>query len=279
MPARHRTHRHASLKRGFDDPRLVVERPAPPPFGIFQELDPHHPDPPTLTPALRSGFSAERDALDRGPHRRRTVQFTHVAVDGTKLKASASRPKAMSYRRMKKSEPALAAEVEAWLDRARETDAAEDGALGADRRGDETPDWMAWKQRRLETIRVAKAALEAEAADSPDPEDESGPGASSGMRWQGRPLRGEDDGPPDRAQRNFTDPDSPILPTRDGFVQGYNGQITVDASHQVIVAHRLVTISPSTTARRSTLRLPPPRLAGEISGATSAHSSSVRSLG
>ena len=69
----------------------------------------------------------------------------------------------------------------------------------------------------------------------------SGPGASSGMRWQGRATRGEDGGPPDRAQRNFTDPDSRILPTRDGFVQGYNGQIAVDAAHQVIVAHRLVT--------------------------------------
>jgi Transposase DDE domain/Transposase domain (DUF772) len=60
-------------------------------------------------------------------------------------------------------------------------------------------------------------------------------------RW--RALRGEDGGPPDRAQRNFTDPDSRILPTRDGFVQGYNGQIAVDAAHQVIVAHRLVTTS------------------------------------
>jgi hypothetical protein len=63
------------------------------------------------------------------------------------------------------------------------------------------------------------------------------------MRWQGRALRGEDGGPPDRAQCNFTDPDSRILPTRDGFVQGYNGQIAVDAAHQVIVAQRLVTTS------------------------------------
>ena len=102
---------------------------------------------------------------------------------------------------------------------------------------------MADKQRRLDLIRAAKAALEAEAADPPDPADESGPGASSGLRWQGRPLRGEDGGPPDRAQRTFTDPDSRILPTRDGFVQGYNGQIAVDAAHQVIVAHRLVTNS------------------------------------
>src|SRR3954464_10648938 len=117
----------------------------------------------------------------------------------------------------------------------------EDSEHGADRRGEEMPDWIADKQRRLEAIRAAKAALEAEAADPPDPKDESGPGAASGMRWQGRVLRGADGGPPDRAQKNFTDPDSRILPTRDGFVQGYNGQIAVDATHQVIVAHRLVT--------------------------------------
>ncbi|KAB2663340.1 IS1182 family transposase [Brucella tritici] len=171
------------------------------------------------------------------------VQFGHVAVDGTKLKANASRHKAMSYGRMKTAEPALAAEVENWLARANEIDTAEDAERGENRRGDETPDWMADKQRRLEAIRTAKAALEAEAATPPDPEDESGPGASSGMRWQGRPLRGDDGGPPDRAQKNFTDPDSRILPTRDGFIQGYNGQIAVDAAHQIIVAHRLVTTS------------------------------------
>ncbi|MGO4741264.1 transposase [Bosea sp. 2KB_26] len=136
------------------------------------------------------------------------VQFGHVAVDGTKLKAN-----------------------------------AEDHAHGLEWRGDEMPGWMADKQCRLEAIRAAKAALEAEAAEPPDPDDESGPGASSGMRWQGRALRGEDGGPPDRAQRNFTDPDSRILPTRDGFIQGYNGQIAVDAAHQIIVAHRLVTTS------------------------------------
>jgi transposase len=171
------------------------------------------------------------------------VQFGHVAVDGTKVKANASRHKAMSYARMKTTEQALSAEVDAWLDRAHEADAAEDQEHGADWRGDEMPEWMADKQRRLEAIRAAKAALEAEAANPPKPDDECGPGASSGMRWQGRALRGEDGGPPDRAQRNFTDPDSRILPTRDGFVQGYNGQIAVDAAHQVIVAHRLVTTS------------------------------------
>ncbi|MDR3517509.1 MAG: IS1182 family transposase [Azospirillaceae bacterium] len=171
------------------------------------------------------------------------VQFGHVAVDGTKLKANASRRKAMSYGRMKTVEPALAAEVDGWLAWADEIDATEDREHGLERRGDEMPSWMADKQRRLEAIRAAKAALEAEAADPPDPDDESGPGVSSGMRWQGRPLRGDAGRPPDRAQKNFTDPDSRILPTRDGFIQGYNGQIAVDAAHQIIVAHRLVTTS------------------------------------
>jgi hypothetical protein len=77
------------------------------------------------------------------------VQFGHVAVDGTKLKANASRHKAMSYGRMKTVEPALAVEVERWLSRAAEADAGEDSEHGADRRGDEMPDWMADKQRGL----------------------------------------------------------------------------------------------------------------------------------
>lgn len=168
------------------------------------------------------------------------VQLGHVAVDGTKLKANASRHKAMSYGRMKTADRELASEIAAWLDRAEREDAAEDGAHGGDRRGDELPEWAADRQRRLAKIRAAKALLEAEAAAEADTDDD-GPGPSSGMRRSGRPLRAGDGGPPDRAQRNFTDGDSRIMPTRDGFIQGYNGQIAVDAAHQVILAHRLVT--------------------------------------
>jgi transposase len=211
------------------------------------------------------------------------VQFGPVAVDGTKLKANASRHKAMSYGRMKTTEPALAAEVDTWLNKAQQADAAEDREHGADRRGDEMPDWMADKQRRLEVIRAAKAALEAEAAAPPDPDDESGPGASSGMRWQGRALRGEDGGPPDRAQRNFTDPDSRILPTRDGFVQGYNGQIAVDAAHQVIVAHRLVTnpadhraLMPLLDSLHSHLGRKPREVSGDAGFATEANLAALK---
>lgn len=165
------------------------------------------------------------------------VQLGHVALDGTKLKANASRHKAMSYGRMRTREPELAAEVAQWLERAEAADRSEDAAHG-ERRGDEMPDWAADKLRRLERIRAAKAALEAEAA-APPPDDEDGPGPSSGMQASGRPKRAPDGGPPDKAQRNFTDPDSRIQPTRDGFLQGYNAQIAVDAAHQIIVAQRL----------------------------------------
>ena len=169
------------------------------------------------------------------------VKLGHVAVDGTKLKANASRHKAMSYGRMKQSEPKLAAEVEAWLKAAEAQDAAEDAEYGADRRGDETPDWMADKQKRLERIRKAMADLKAEAASDPSDQDPHGPGPSSGMQDRGRRKKTPDGGPPDKAQRNFTDPDSRIQPTRDGFIAGYNGQIAVDQAHQIIVAQRLAT--------------------------------------
>ncbi len=169
------------------------------------------------------------------------VKLGHVAVDGTKLKANASRHKAMSYRRMKETEPKLATEVQAWLRAAETQDRAEDAEHGAGRRGDEMPDWVADKQRRLERIREAKAQLEAEAAGNPDDLDPNGPGPSSGMQERGN--RKQSGGPlvPDKAQRNFTDPDSRIQPSQGGFIAGYNGQIAVDQAHQVILAHRLAT--------------------------------------
>jgi transposase len=169
------------------------------------------------------------------------VKLGHVAVDGTKLKANASRHKAMSYGRMKQSEPQLAAEVAAWLKAAEAADQADDAEFGADLRGDETPAWMADKQKRLERIRQAKAELEAEAKGDPAELDSEGPGPSSGMQQRGQRKRAKDGGPPDKAQRNFTDPDSRIQPTRDGFIAGYNGQIAVDQAHQIIIAHRLQT--------------------------------------
>ncbi|QDD97190.1 IS1182 family transposase [Roseomonas mucosa] len=168
------------------------------------------------------------------------VGLTHVAVDGTKLRANASKHKAMSYGRMGLVEAALAAEVEGWLAQAENTDAAEDAALGADRRGDEMPAWMRDKQRRLQRIRVAKAELEAEAqaaaAAKPDPGTKTD-GSPRGRR--GRKPQHPPGEPKPSAQRNFTDPESRIMKGRDGFVQAYNAQAAVDAKAQVIVAHHL----------------------------------------
>jgi transposase len=166
------------------------------------------------------------------------VKLGHVALDGTRLKANASKHKAMSYGRMARAEAELAAAVAGWLAQAEAADAADDAEHGPDQRGDELPEWVKDKQARLAHIRAAKAALEAEAeAEAPDAE----PGPSSGMTDHGRPARAPDGGPPARAQRNFTDPDSRVLKTRDGFVQGYNGQLAVDRAHQIIVAQRLTT--------------------------------------
>jgi hypothetical protein len=169
------------------------------------------------------------------------VKLGHVALDGTKVQANASVHKAMSYGRMLETQKRLTAEVSAWFARAEATDAEEDRTHGSDRRGDEMPDWVANKTARIERIRVAKATLEAEAK-KPPPQNDEGPGPSSGMMKSGKPDRAPDGGPPDRAQRNFTDPDSRIQPTRSGAViAGYNAQIAVDGAHQIIVAQSLQT--------------------------------------
>jgi transposase len=210
------------------------------------------------------------------------VKLGHVSLDGTKVQANASLHKAMSYGRMREAEKKLAAEVAAWFAKAEATDAEEDGIHGADRRGDEMPDWMANKAARLERIRAAKAILEAEAkAPPPDPDDD-GPGPSSGMMERtNRPQRGPDGGPPERAQRNFTDPDSRIQPTRSGVMQGYNAQIAVDGAHQIIIAQRVQTspadgraLKPLVAAARGVLRVNPQELsadAGYCSQANLAH--------
>jgi transposase len=169
------------------------------------------------------------------------VKLGHVALDGTKIKANASKHKAMSYARMQKAELALAAEVAGWLKAAAAADRKDDVSLGADRRGDEMPDWVADKQKRLAKIREAKAALEAEEkaqadakAKAKDGDDDPGNGPRPGRKPK-HPT-GE---PKAKSQRNFTDPDSRIMPGKDGFVQAYNGQAAVDATAQVIVAQSL----------------------------------------
>lgn len=171
------------------------------------------------------------------------VKLGHVALDGTKIKANASKHKAMSYDRMKKREAELKAEVDRWLAAAAAADAEEDRLYG-DRRGDELPDWVADKQKRLEKIREARAALEAQARAAAEEETRRRAEAEDKRKAAGRKKNGRTPAPPKqapegKAQRNFTDPQSRILKTKDGFIQGYNAQAAVDGHAQVIVAHGL----------------------------------------
>ncbi len=172
------------------------------------------------------------------------VKLGHVALDGTKIKANASKHKAMSYERMKKREAELQAEVDRWLSAAEAADAEEDKAFGKDRRGDEMPAWIADKQKRLAKIREAKAALEAEAKAVAGAEIEARQDAEEKRKAEGRRKNGRTPEPPSgepeaKAQRNFTNPDSRILLTKDGYIQGYNAQAAVDGAAQIIVAHEL----------------------------------------
>lgn len=176
------------------------------------------------------------------------VKLGHVALDGTKIKANASKHKAMSYAHMKKREAELKAEVDRWLKAAEAADREED-RLHGQKRGDEMPDWMADKQKRLAKIRQAKAELEAEAKAAAEAETRRRAEAEDQRRAAGRKKSGKTPSPPKqepegKSQRNFTDPQSRILKTKDGYIQGYNAQAAVDATAQIIVAHGL---TPSTS--------------------------------
>jgi transposase/IS5 family transposase len=155
------------------------------------------------------------------------AKLGRVAIDGTKLKANASKHKAMSYGRMTEREAVLRAEVQTILAEAEAVDQAEDARFG-DARGDELPPELRRRATRLARIRAAKAALEAEAR------QRSGDPAAV---------------PEPKAQRNFTDPDSRIMRSKpDGWIYGYNPQIAVDDAHQVIVATTLSASATDTAA-------------------------------
>ena len=171
------------------------------------------------------------------------VKLGHVALDSTKIKANASKHKAMSYERMKKREGELRAELDRWLKAAEAADREEDRLFG-DKRGDALPAWVADKQKRLEKIRQAKAELEAEAKAAAEAEERRRTKAEDTRKAEGRKKNGRTPAPPKpepagKTQRNFTDPESRVLLTKDGFIQGYNAQAAVDGTAQIIVAHEL----------------------------------------
>lgn len=169
------------------------------------------------------------------------AKLGHVALDGTKMRANASQHAAMSYGRMKKAEPELAALVEEWLDASKRTDDEEDAEHGKDRRGDELPPHIRSKISQLAKIRAAKAALEAEAQREAQriAAERAKKEAERGKPLPGRTPKALDGEPADKSQENFTDPESRIMKTHEGFVQAYNAQAAVDAESQVIVGHGL----------------------------------------
>jgi transposase len=176
------------------------------------------------------------------------VKLGHVAFDGTKIKANASKHKAMSYERMAARAAQLDAEVAKWFAAAEAADSKEDKIHGSDKQGDEMPEWVADKTRRAEKIRAAKAELEAEAKAAAEAKAKAEAEAEDKRKAEGRKKPGKPVVPPSpepapKAQKNFTDPESRIMKSKDGFVQAYNAQAAVDAKAQIIVAQD-VTQSP-----------------------------------
>ena len=174
------------------------------------------------------------------------VKLGHVALDGTKVRANASKHKVMSYARMEKSVLELEAEVKRLLEEAEAVDASEDSRYGKGRRGDEVPEELRFKQSRLAKIKEAKEALEREALKHAAEqqaayEKKKRDYDSRPSSRRARPPKAPSDKPDSQAQRNFTDPDSRIMKmsATKSFEQCYNCQAAVDDAHQVIVAPRL----------------------------------------
>ena len=158
-----------------------------------------------------------------------------LSIDGTKVRANASKRKAMSYDRMQAEEQRLESEVEALLRQADAVDEAEDSRLGAEVRGDDLPAELRRREERLAAIREAKARLEA-AARAADAARGRQPGQDRNPKG-GRPYKRAYGEPDEKSQSNFTDPESSIMKTsNEGFQQCYNAQVTVDAEHQLVVA-------------------------------------------
>src|SRR5258707_9904027 len=169
------------------------------------------------------------------------VKLGNLSTDGTKMKANASRHKAMSYSYMNKDIERLEAEIEQLLKQAAQLDAEQDAALGS-RRGDELPDELKRRQDRLAKIQEAKARLEAEArlkaeAEQRRRDEEQAQREAAGRQRRGQEPAAIDPSPEDKAQTNFTDPEAKIMKqSNKGFDYSYNAQAVVDAEEQIIVA-------------------------------------------
>jgi transposase len=219
------------------------------------------------------------------------VKLGHVALDGTKIKANASKHKAMSYERMEKRAAELEAEVAKWLSSAEAADAGEDKLYGRDKTGEEMPDWVADKKRRAETIRAAKAALEAEAKAAAEAKVKEEAAAEEKRQAEGRKKPGPKAAPPSgepdpKAQKNFTDPESRIMKSKDGFVQAFNAQAAVDAEAQIIVAQAVTQdandrrqLAPMTDAIETNLGRKPEQLSADSGYCSNANIEALETRG
>jgi transposase/IS5 family transposase len=164
------------------------------------------------------------------------IKLGRVAIDGTKIKANASKHKAMSYDRMKQEEKRLENEIAELIKQAERMDRQEDQEYGSDKRGDELPEELQRRESRLQKIRDAKKRLEERQAEE---DREKGRHEGDGGRpdgTKGHPFKKEIGQPDAKAQDNFTDPESRIMKSGNGFEQSYNAQACVDQEHQIIVA-------------------------------------------
>ena len=171
------------------------------------------------------------------------VKLGHVSLDGTKVKANASKHKAMSYGRMEKKLEELEAEVLRLLKEAQAVDNAEDALYGKGKGGDELPEELRFRQKRLGKIKEAMASLEQEAKAEADGKRKEMAEKEQALKEQGKKRRGKNpkapsEKPDPKAQRNFTDSDSRIMKdsASKSFEQGYNCQVAVDDKSQIIVA-------------------------------------------
>jgi transposase len=171
------------------------------------------------------------------------VSLKHVALDGTKIRANASKHKAMSYGRMKETRARLEKEIEERFRSNERLDEEEDRKFGFDKRGDELPEDLVIREKRLAKIKEAMAALEEEAraeeeaAKSVDAGQPAETATTPSRKKRGPKPKDPPGTPKDKAQRNFTDPDSRIMKNSDkAFIQAYNAQAIVDGESQVIIA-------------------------------------------
>lgn len=164
------------------------------------------------------------------------LKLGHVSLDGTKIKANASKGKNMNYGTVKKTESELNDEVMKWLETGNLEDEEEDEKFGKDKTGDELPSWVSDKQERSRKLKEARESIEKKHKEKQEARDKA---TEDGIKPKSSRTRTEN--PSDDKRHNFTDSDSSLMKSSQGFIQGYNAQIGVDSESHVIVCCHVTT--------------------------------------